>query len=401
MRRAFFVLLLLVLPGSRSAATDLYVGRFREPVPDPRQWMPFKLQAASEELLKTLPSPPSPGDRVFAAALRPLRQSEREAQVVLVEPARGAPFLHADLNLDGRLDAGERFELGPGPAVLRFPSSGGLPFFPVALDRDPSRAEADDEVRTLRRSRGGYVEGTVYVDTRELLVRYPLSEETGGPELRGEIWMDLDGDGAVDPGLSAGEVEMAGGERPVIFRLGDRYLSTRLLEPAKGRFILRTHPASEYDRLELRPGSEVPDIVFTDLEGRERRLSELRGKVVLLDFWGTWCKACVDELPTLRSVHQAYRERGFEILGLAFDDDLATQKRRVAEWNMPWVHATAESVKDVITRRFRVWEFPTKILLDREGRIVSLGETGQPPLDEKNLGKTIDAATQDAAVSRR
>ncbi|HEX6863510.1 MAG TPA: TlpA disulfide reductase family protein, partial [Thermoanaerobaculia bacterium] len=127
-----------------------------------------------------------------------------------------------------------------------------------------------------------------------------------------------------------------------------------------------------------------------DLEGRQHRLSELRGKVVLLDVWGSWCPGCVEELPRLQKAYETYRGRGLEILSLDYGDKPEEFRKFVAEKGLPWMHATAQSVEDVVRHNLRIWTFPTKILLDREGRIVSVGDPGQPQLGEEHLLKTLE-----------
>lgn len=177
---------------------------------------------------------------------------------------------------------------------------------------------------------------------------------------------------------------------PILFRLGDLYLSTKSVDAAAGRVVLRTHSPSEYRRFDLSPGSLLPDFEFTDVEGRRRRLSELRGKVVLIDVWGVWCGSCVEELPRLVKAYETWREQGLEILGLDYGDKPWELTGFLAERKLPWINATAQSVEDVVRTNLRIWRFPTKILLDREGRVVSVGDPGQPLLHEEHLLKTLE-----------
>ena len=387
---------------SRKPVVD-YVGRLgTEAVPQVGSGMPQRLEPATPEALAALPIPPAPGESVYAGRIRLLRRNPLEAQVVLVQPEEGAPFLYADTDLDGKLSATERFELGDYPdlmkgwraALLRFPVTGGaVRLYPVLLSLNPLVSELPrDQPRSLLRSSVAYLEGTVAVEGREVKVRYPLSAEAPDVSLReGEQGMDLDGDGRFSRGISSAESQqpLADG-RPVIFRLGDLYLSTKSVDAASGRIVLRTHAPAEYRRFDLSPGSRLPDFEFTDLEGRQRRLSELQGKVVLIDVWGVWCGSCVAELPNLQKAYETWRGRGLEILSLDYGDKPWELIDFLAETKLPWVHATARSVEDLIRENLRIWRFPTKILLDREGRIVSVGDPGQPQLHEENLLKTLE-----------
>jgi thiol-disulfide isomerase/thioredoxin len=344
-----------------------------------------------------LPAPPAPGDRVFEGKMWLRRSGPQPAyRVALVEPAAGSPFVYVDLDLDGALSAGERFGLEREPdgewesVVIPFPIKvGTLDGIPVWLGRTLPEKTPDRGYRFMGYS-VGQATGRVQVGGREVRVRYRVDLDTGQATLFGQQGMDLDGNGLFDRGLSRGEVEMSENGR-VIFHLGDLYLSTRSVDSATGRIVLRTHPASDYRRLDLASGARLPDFDFTGVDGAPRHLSELRGKVVLLDFWGTWCGPCVADMPKLRKVREEYRDRGFEILGLPFEDDLDTLKKFLAENDLPWVHATAESVADLVKSRFRIWSFPTKILLDREGRVVSAGDPDQLPLKtEDDVRKAVE-----------
>lgn len=358
-----------------------------EPVPDLTSFWPFQLQPAGPEI----PSPP--GSRAFAGYLEVLEGTDLKARVVLVEP-QGYIFLDADL--DGFLSAAERFDFGEvpgveGPALLvRFPvNTTGLPYYPVVLKPAPP---GKDGARSLLRTDSFYLKGAIDVAGREVLVRYPVYPFTGRVDLKkGTLGMDLDGDGEIEEGLSAGETAQDRGRGAVFPLLGMAFSTTRV-DAAAGLAELRIHPASDLRRFDLRPGSAVPDFAYTDVDGQPRRLSELRGQVVLLDFWGTWCIPCRQELPVLRKAFAAYRDRGFTILGMDARDELARLQAFVAEQDVPWLHATADSVEEVIRHGFRVRGYPTKILLDREGRVLSVDDPGQPPLTGEALLKTIEEA---------
>ena len=388
MRPALACLLLsLSLPALAEEHTFELKG---DPVPEPEAFLPFAIDPAPPD---AAPVPAAAEDRVFAGRLY-LTPEHREVPVVLVEPAQGEPYLYADVDLDGKLTAQERFP--PGDVLLKLPvSQSPERTFPVLLRPLPGPPPRDGS-RRIGRSRSAILEGRVTIGSREIAVRYPVDPRTGYVDLRGRIGMDLDGDGVFEPELSAGEVKGDVGDGPRIFRLGDLYLSTASFDPATGRVVVKTHPASDYKEFDLSPGAEVPDFAFTDLEGRQRRFSELRGKVVLLDFWSTTCGPCILEMPALRKVQQDFGGRGFVILGMDIEDDLETHRKSVAELDLPWLHATSASVQDVILKRFGVTTFPTHILVDREGRIVSVGDPGQPPLKKDEL-----AATVEEVVSRK
>ena len=132
----------------------------------------------------------------------------------------------------------------------------------------------------------------------------------------------------------------------------------------------------------LTVGASVPDFAFTDFNGKSRKFSEFRGKYVLLDFWATWCSPCLADMPRLRQLYDKYQARGFDILGLdsetlgqdTDETDQQTQeqaKKVAAAKGAVWTHATAATAVPVANKVFKVQILPTKILIDREGKVVA------------------------------
>ena len=177
---------------------------------------------------------------------------------------------------------------------------------------------------------------------------------------------------------------------PAIFRVGDRYVSLEAIDPAAGRFVLRTHPASDYKRFDLSKGAQVPDFTFQDFAGKSRRLSEFRGKYVLLEFWATWCAPCVAEFPHLKKAYETYRSRGFEILGLNRDDSAEAARVMIEKHQISWTQATSESIESVAVQGFRVQGLPATLLLDPEGRVVSTGAPKEARLRREKLLETLE-----------
>ena len=90
----------------------------------------------------------------------------------------------------------------------------------------------------------------------------------------------------------------------VVFRVGDLYLSTDSVELQQGGFVLRSHAATDYIRVELAPGAALPDWSFTDLKAAQESLKSYAGKYVLLDFWYPSCVPCRSDFEELKSVLQ-------------------------------------------------------------------------------------------------
>jgi thiol-disulfide isomerase/thioredoxin len=134
-------------------------------------------------------------------------------------------------------------------------------------------------------------------------------------------------------------------------------------------------PGTEPNRDNLRPliGDTAPELRFTDLDGKPRLLSELRGKPVLLDFWATWCAPCRDEFPNLRGVHEAFGEK-VTVLSINLDDALRTAKSFVAkrQTEMPWSHGhVPKNLYKEAYLNYNLRGLPACFLIDANGKIVA------------------------------
>jgi peroxiredoxin len=120
----------------------------------------------------------------------------------------------------------------------------------------------------------------------------------------------------------------------------------------------------------------APDFSFTSSEGEHIALEDLRGKVVLLDFWGTWCPPCVESVPELRNLHKRYsKEPSFMLIGISSDSDEEKWREFTAKNKMIWPQYRDRDRR--IQRAFGVDSFPTYVLIDHEGivRLQSVGMT--------------------------
>lgn len=117
---------------------------------------------------------------------------------------------------------------------------------------------------------------------------------------------------------------------------------------------------------------EAPDMVLKDLSGIEQKLSSTRGKIVVLNFWATWCVPCKKEMPDLASIQNQYAAWGLQVIG-ASADELAAQPRvvkfiREQKINFPiWLGATADNMNSFGLGK----ELPGTVIIDREGRVVA------------------------------
>ena len=124
-------------------------------------------------------------------------------------------------------------------------------------------------------------------------------------------------------------------------------------------------------------GSMAPDFTLNDINGKPLALSSLRGKWVILDFWGSWCSWCIKGMPKMKEYYAKYADK-LEILGVDCNDTVEKWKAAVAKHEIPWLHVYWDKEKgDNPVELYAVSGFPTKVVIDPEGRIakVVVGES--------------------------
>ncbi|GIX06711.1 MAG: hypothetical protein KatS3mg115_1114 [Candidatus Poribacteria bacterium] len=118
----------------------------------------------------------------------------------------------------------------------------------------------------------------------------------------------------------------------------------------------------------LLTGEEAPDFTLPNLEGKAVQLKQLRGKVVLLDFWATWCGPCLEELPILQKLHEEFAEKGLVVLGVN-NEELPTVQAFYQEHGLTF--QTVSDPQNTVFRRYVVRNIPTVLVINREGVVVA------------------------------
>jgi thiol-disulfide isomerase/thioredoxin len=140
----------------------------------------------------------------------------------------------------------------------------------------------------------------------------------------------------------------------------------------------------------FKPGVAFPDFNEKDLAGEPLSIARFKGKVVLVDFWATWCGPCVGELPNVLAAYEKYHDKGFEIIGVSLDQDENALKSFIKEKGMVWPqYFDGKGWGSKLGQKYGIDSIPMTFLLDRDGKIVAKGLRG-PKLDEqlaKMLGK--------------
>lgn len=113
----------------------------------------------------------------------------------------------------------------------------------------------------------------------------------------------------------------------------------------------------------------APDFSLTDIEGKTFTLSSLRGKIVVIDFWGSWCGWCIKGMPEMKKYYEKYKGK-LEIVGVDCGDTDAKWKAAVKELELPWTHVYNPKSMGDITAMYGIQGFPTKFIVGKDGELL-------------------------------
>ena len=139
------------------------------------------------------------------------------------------------------------------------------------------------------------------------------------------------------------------------------------------------------------PGMMAPEIVLPDTSGiHQLRLSDLRGKVVLIDFWASWCSPCRMENPNVVRLYKKYHERGFEVFSVSLDKDRDKWINAIAKDGLVWPNHVSDLMGwgSAAGKRYQVSSIPNTVLVDRDGRILARNLRGSEL--EKKLKELLE-----------
>jgi peroxiredoxin len=136
-------------------------------------------------------------------------------------------------------------------------------------------------------------------------------------------------------------------------------------------------------------GLTLPPFTLLNIDGKPVKSESFRGKVILLDFWATWCPPCREEIPALNELHRKYKKDGLVVIGISLDHGAEGVQKFVALTGVDYINLMGE---DAVIERFNripglspIHKIPIKLLIDRRGRIHRqfVGFTARKPLEEE------------------
>jgi peroxiredoxin len=135
---------------------------------------------------------------------------------------------------------------------------------------------------------------------------------------------------------------------------------------------IQQHEETRKSRRTLTNGAKFPDFSEKDLLGNPLSLSQYENKIVLVEFWATWCGPCVAELPNIIQAYNKHHSNGFEVIGISLDQDEQKLKSFLKAKELPWVqYFDGKGWQNKLAAKYGIDSVPATFLLDRQGKIIA------------------------------
>ncbi|HEX5050440.1 MAG TPA: TlpA disulfide reductase family protein [Planctomycetota bacterium] len=163
--------------------------------------------------------------------------------------------------------------------------------------------------------------------------------------------------------------------------------------------VAKAYPATKAGKLaagkiaaaDLKAGSDPVAFKVKDMDGKDVSPADYKGKVLLIDFWATWCGPCMGELPNVLEVYQQYHDKGFEILGISLDRDTGHDKlvSTIKDRGMSWRHVyDGKFWSAEVAQIYDVQSIPFTVLIGKDGKVIGTSLRGD------KLGPAVEAALE-------
>lgn len=192
-------------------------------------------------------------------------------------------------------------------------------------------------------------------------------------------------------------------------RQGDAYQQIAdLVSESKSEELRKRAAELASTARQLRLIGQPIEVTGKTVTGESLNWSDYEGKVVLIDFWATWCGACIEELPNVVANYERYHDRGFEVIGITADQEQATVAAFLQKENIPWPNLfDSQDTGHPMAIKYGVISTPTVFLVDQNGVVVSLDARGpelskqlaeifDEPAGETNADQTDKSETENA-----
>ena len=150
----------------------------------------------------------------------------------------------------------------------------------------------------------------------------------------------------------------------------------KTLEKLVGQ-IKNASSSSSSSNSNIAVGKMAPEITLPTISGQTKALSSLRGKVVLLDFWASWCGPCRKENPNVVSVYNRYASKGFDVFSVSLDENKSAWEAAIKKDGLVWNNHVSDlgGWKSAVVPTYEIESIPFPVLIDKEGKIVAMGES--------------------------
>ena len=117
-------------------------------------------------------------------------------------------------------------------------------------------------------------------------------------------------------------------------------------------------------------GAAIQDIKLPNEKGSKVSLSSLKGKVVVLDFWASWCGPCRRSMPDLKAIYEKYKGKGLEVYAVSLDQEKKDWKKAITEDATTWIHVI--DIDNAVGVKWQIQYIPNTFLIDKDGKVVSI-----------------------------